>query len=77
MTRESSTGVRWTPNDGQGFVTFQRYAKFCVEAYTKPEEHKDPWDWIDAIDETLSDLARSVGLEPKTTLRGVLEEMVA
>lgn len=62
---------------GINLATFQRLAKFCVEAYTRPEEHRTREEWVSAIDEALSDLARSSGVEPKVTLLGVLEEMCA
>ena len=60
---------------GINLATFQRLSRYCVEVYTKPEEHKTREEWVGAIDETLSDLARSIGIEPKVTLIGVLEEM--
>lgn len=73
--QDSRSFDSWKRNDAQTFVAFQRFARYCVEAYTLPEEHKTRWEWIDALDETLSDLARSVGVEPKVTLRGVIEEL--
>lgn len=73
--QDSRSFESWKRNDAQAFVTFQRFARFAVEVYSSPEEHKTRWEWIDAIDETLSDLTRSVGVEPKVTLRGVIEEL--
>lgn len=62
---------------GQNAVVRSRFARMAADAYVNGDEFPTEMDWVAACDETMSDLARSFGLEPKFTLQGVLERLAA
>lgn len=69
----------WIPNPTgkNGGTTRLQAAKFAAEVYGDPSEFKTRKEWLEALDETLSDLARAFGHKPSATIIDVLAEMVA
>lgn len=61
----------------RGAVDNQRLARFVSEVFTSPSDHKTREEWVEALDEALSDLARSFRMEPSVSLLAVLQEMAA
>ena len=62
---------------GQKVSESWKFIRHITEVYTNEDSFKTREEWVAALDETLTDLSRSQGLEPKVTLLGVLEEMSA
>lgn len=54
-----------------------RLAKFAAEAYGDPTEFKTRKEWLAALDESLTDLARRFGFAPSATILDTLEELAS
>lgn len=66
-----------TDNRGRNVMETQRAARQLTEVFVNPEEFKTKREWIEALDETLSDLARAFRSEPKVSLIDAWEAQTA
>lgn len=66
-----------TDKRGQNVVEIHRKARDVAEVFTSPSEFKTKREWVEALDETLTDLARTFHLEPKVSLIDAWEELTA
>lgn len=66
-----------TDNRGQNVMETQRAARRASEVFASPEEFPTRKQWVEALDETLTDLARAFRMEPKVSLIDAWEELTA
>ena len=66
-----------TDNRGRNVMETQRAARLCAEVFSNPQEFKTKREWIEALDETLTDLARAFRVEPKASLVDAWQEVTA
>ena len=72
-----SGAIPVTDKRGRNVMETQRAARLCAEVFANPDEFKTKREWIEALDETLTDLARAFRYEPKVSLVDAWTELTA